>query len=145
MSSSKSLGILLRGLSWLFVLFALPYGCILASTDLRGTIHFDTAAEAAAAQRTLLLCSIPYIVLASTLLVLLIVFYLSRKKKQDRGKSLRYAVLVTCIGVIYTLGISGIAVCIDEASLIVCIVPAVCLAVYGACQIAATRKMRGRA
>lgn len=142
MSDLPEKGFLVRVFTWLFVLFALPYGAIFVSIDLSSTIGFKTVEEAAAARRVQLFYCIPYIIFGVILLVVLIVYYVSRKRKRKVLGSFWYGMVVAGAGVICTAGITWIAFYIQEPSLVLCIVPAFCLLLYGGVLIFKNRKKR---
>ena len=109
--------------------------CDLRVTALRNRtlplIRFHNPSDALATHQEIIYFSIPFIIIGVVLILVLTVYYVSRFTNQNVLKFSIYGIVVTVIGALLTFGFIGIAIYLQEISLIIAIIPAIFLAIYG--------------
>lgn len=131
MNAKKWLALGLQIVTFLYALFAVIYGSLLCATEPCPSLDFHNPSDALATHQEIIYFSIPFIIIGVVLILVLTVYYVSRFTNQNVLKFSIYGIVVTVIGALLTFGFIGIAIYLQEISLIIAIIPAIFLAIYG--------------
>ena len=115
----------------LYGIFAFIYGAIYVSLDLRQTIMFNTEVEALAARNGQILYGTPFIVIGIVIICSLGVYYVLRKSRAGFIAWQINSGAVICIGFVYFVVTTAIALFLKQKALLICIVAALLYMVYG--------------
>ena len=115
----------------LYGIFAFIYGAIYVSLDLRQTIMFNTEVEALAARSRQILYGTPFIVIGIVIICSLVVYYVLRKSRAGFIAWQINSGAVICIGFVYFVVTTAIALFLKQKALLICIVSALLYMVYG--------------
>lgn len=116
---------------WLYALFVFFYGAIYVSLDLEKTIMFNSEIEAQAARSNQILFGTPFIIIGIVLICSLIAYYVLIKKRAGFIAWQINSGAVICIGFVYFIVTTAIALFIKQNFLLICIVAALLYMLYG--------------
>lgn len=118
-------------LAWLYGIFEFFYGAIYVSLDLSQSIMFETAAEARAARKDQILYGTPMIIIGIIVMCALIAYYVLTNKQAGSKAWQAYSASVIGTGAAYLIASTVIAIYINQKALLLCIIPAAFLLLYG--------------
>ena len=131
MNAKKWLALGLQIVTFLYALFAVIYGSLLCATEPCPSLDFHNPSDALSAHQEIIYFSIPFIIIGVVLILVLTVYYVFRFTNQNLLKFSIYGIVVTVISGLLAFGFIGIAIYLQEISMIIAIIPAIFLAIYG--------------
>lgn len=131
MNAKKWLALGLQIVTFLYALFAVIYGSLLCATEPCPSLDFYNPSDALSAHQEIIYFSIPFIIIGVVLILVLTVYYVFRFTNQNVLKFSIYGIVVTVIGGLLTFAFIAIAIYLQEISMIIAIMPAIFLAIYG--------------